>query len=269
MSKEIATAETPQVQKRASALAVMAGRVSVEPEKLLQTLKDTVFQKATNSELLALVVVSNEYGLNPFLKEIYAFPAKGGGIVPVVSIDGWISMINRQSSLDGIEFVFADDGGKPVSCTCTIHIKGRTKPVVVTEYYEECFRSTDPWKQMPRRMLRHKALIQGARVAFGFSGIYDEDEGERIKQAKAHVIEAREEPIDPFPAEQVDQTALESGPSPQQRLIQACADSDISERALMAAIGRKSKMISELSDEEANDVIAQFGEIVAKMEAGK
>lgn len=29
-------------------------------------------------------------------------------------------------------------------------------------------------------MLRHKALIQCARVAFGFSGIYDQDETERI-----------------------------------------------------------------------------------------
>ena len=33
---------------------------------------------------------------------------------------------------------------------------------------------------MPRRMLRHKALIQGARIAFGFSGIYDEDEARDI-----------------------------------------------------------------------------------------
>ncbi|OPB31163.1 hypothetical protein [Bartonella sp. AR 15-3] len=31
-------------------------------------------------------------------------------------------------------------------------------------------------------MLRHKAVIQCARYAFGFSGIYDEDEAERINQ---------------------------------------------------------------------------------------
>jgi len=183
MSKEFAT--VAEQKPKASALALMASKVNVEPEKLLTTLKDTVFQKATNSELLALVVVANEYGLNPFLKEIYAFPAKGGGIVPVVSIDGWISMVNRQPNLDGMAFTFEDSNGKPSSCTCTIHIKGRAHPVTVTEYYEECFRATEPWKTMPRRMLRHKALIQAARVAFGFSGIYDEDE-------------ARAEPLDPF-----------------------------------------------------------------------
>ncbi len=33
---------------------------------------------------------------------------------------------------------------------------------------------------MPQRMLRHKAMIQCARIAFGYGGIYDQDEGEKI-----------------------------------------------------------------------------------------
>jgi phage recombination protein Bet len=173
-------------QEKQSALVVMARQLSVEPQKLLQTLKDTVFKGASDSELLTLVVVSNTYGLNPLLKEIYAFPAKGGGIVPVVSIDGWISMVNRQAQLDGLEFEFdSDTNGKPISCTCVIYIKDRSHPVRVTEFYEECFRATEPWKQMPRRMLRHKALKEAGRVAFGFSGVTDEDEARDIKMANA------------------------------------------------------------------------------------
>jgi phage recombination protein Bet len=173
-------------QEKQSALVVMARQLSVEPQKLLQTLKDTVFKGASDSELLTLVVVSNTYGLNPLLKEIYAFPAKGGGIVPVVSIDGWISMVNRQPQLDGLEFEFdSDANGKPISCTCVIYIKDRSHPVRVTEFYEECFRATEPWRQMPRRMLRHKALKEAGRVAFGFSGVTDEDEARDIKMANA------------------------------------------------------------------------------------
>jgi phage recombination protein Bet len=170
---------------------VMANRLNVDPQKLLQTLKDTVFKGANDSELLTLVVVANEYGLSPLLKEIYAFPAKGGGITPVVSIDGWISMVNRQSQLDGLEFEWVG-GDLPESCTCTIYIKNRSHPVRVTEFYKECFRATEPWKQMPRRMLRHKALKEAARVAFGFSGITDEDEARDImKNADAHVVERK------------------------------------------------------------------------------
>jgi hypothetical protein len=48
----------------------------------------------------------------------------------------------------------------------------------------EVNRGTQPWKSHPRRMLRHKALIQCARIAFGFAGIYDEDEAERIVEAQ-------------------------------------------------------------------------------------
>lgn len=163
-----------------SALAVMASRLSIEPEKLMTTLKATVFKNANDSEIAALVLVSNEYGLNPFLKEIYAFPAKGGGIVPIVSVDGWNKMLLRQPDFDGIKFDMAEGENGPISCTATIFVKSRSHPVIITEYFDECYRKTEPWENMPRRMLRNRTLCQASRVAFGFSGIYNEDEAEPI-----------------------------------------------------------------------------------------
>ena len=189
-------------QPKQSALAVMAGKYNVEPAKLLETLKNTVFRGASNDELLALVVVSNEYGLNPLTKEIYAFPAKGGGIVPVVSIDGWLRMMNDHPQFDGIDYEFEHDGeGKLISCTSIIHRKDRAHPTRVTEYLAECRRNTEPWK-MERRMLRHKATIQGARVAFGFSGITEEDEAAATPGLERDVTPkaARAVPLDPFAA---------------------------------------------------------------------
>lgn len=169
MTKEL----MPQKQ---SALSVMASRFNVEPSKLLDTLRATLMPKASNEELLAFVVTANQYGLNPFTREIYAFPGRNGGIQPVVSVDGWIRMMNNHVSFDGIQFTTEDKDGKPFSVTATIHLKDRTHPVEVTEYFSECSRNSEPWKVNPRRMLRHKALIQCARVAFGFSGISDEEE---------------------------------------------------------------------------------------------
>jgi phage recombination protein Bet len=188
-------------QPKQSALAVMAGKYNVEPTKLLETLKNTVFRGASNDELLALVVVSNEYGLNPLTKEIYAFPAKGGGIVPVVSIDGWLRMMNDHPQFDGIDYEFEHDDGKLISCTSIIYRKDRAHPTRVTEYLAECRRNTEPWK-MERRMLRHKATIQGARVAFGFSGITDEDEAAATPGLERDVTPkaARAVPLDPFAA---------------------------------------------------------------------
>jgi phage recombination protein Bet len=159
-----------------SALAVMASKVNIDPAKLHATLKATVFKGASDEEMLALVVVANTYGLNPLLKELYAFPAKGGGIVPVVSIDGWVSMVNNHPQMDGMEFEeHRNETGALQSITCRIWRKDRNRPIAVTEHLSECKRNSEPWK-MEHRMLRHKALMQCARYAFGFSGVTDEDE---------------------------------------------------------------------------------------------
>ena len=137
----------------------------------------------TKEQFAAFLLVANEYSLNPITKEIYAFPTSGGGIQPIVGIDGWCNLINSNPQLDGIEFDdHLNDDDKLTAVTCKIWRKDRAKPVMVTEYMAECLRNTDPWKQYPRRMLRHKALIQCARYAFGFAGIVDPDEDERIVQ---------------------------------------------------------------------------------------
>lgn len=183
---------------KASALALLASRLSVEPEKMLTTLKATVCNKATNEEIMAFCIVANEYGLNPFLKELYAFPAKGGGIVPVVSIDGWARIINDHPQFDGIEFSEKhDEKGKLFSITCRIHRKDRKHPTEVTEFLSECYRNTEPWK-MESRMLRHKALIQCARYAFGFSGIHDEDEARVISERNVTPTKAAAAESNPF-----------------------------------------------------------------------
>ena len=157
---------------------------------LLDTLKKTAFKGAVSDEqMAALLIVANQYKLNPWTSEIYAFPSNSG-IVPVVGVDGWARIINGNSQFDGMEFEQDAE-----SCTCKIYRKDRSHPVSVTEFMEECKRDTKPWKSHPRRMLRHKAMIQAARLAFGFAGIYDEDEAERIKDAKDGVSDAQASPF--------------------------------------------------------------------------
>jgi phage recombination protein Bet len=196
MSNNTQLAEV-NTQTKTSALATMAGRLSVDPNKLLDTLKATCFKGASNEEMLALVAVSNRYGLDPLTKQIYAFPSKGG-ITPVVSVDGWLHILNSQPQFDGIEFLFEDGpDGKPASVTAVVYRKDRTRPTKVTEYFAECYRPTEPWKQFPRRMLRHKAVKEAVRVAFGISGITDEDEARDIAKNAAAFEKVRVEKVTP------------------------------------------------------------------------
>ncbi len=178
---------------RPSLLAKFGDQYNVEPARVLGLLKSTVIQakdrEATDEECMAFLVVANEYGLNPFLREIHAFADPRRGVVPIVGIDGWIRLINREPSYDGLELEEHDtEDGRPSSVTCIIHIKGRDRPMRITEHISECRRQTPPWQTMPRRMLRHKAVMQCARYAFGFAGLHDDDEARDIlRNAEATV----------------------------------------------------------------------------------
>ena len=192
-------------------LTSLVGRMAVEygvdEKKLYNTLANSVFAQGgkdrngsyqvktpTVEEMMSLLVICDKYGLNPFTREIFAF-ANRGKIVPVVSIDGWLAILNRQPDYDGLEVEFSADmveisGVKmPEFCRVSIYRKSLSRPIVIAEYAEEAFMPTEVWRKYPRRMLRHKTIVQAARVAFSISGIYDREEGESIAAAEDDVID--------------------------------------------------------------------------------
>ena len=192
--------ELSEAPKRAAgALGALAERLDIEPKRMSEVLKATAFKACKNDEqFAALIIVANTYGLNPLLKELYAFPGKGGEIVPIVSIDGWLRIVNDHPQMDGMSDAWADDGSW---CEVTIYRKDRKHPTVHREYLEEVKRGSDPWKQHPRRMLKWKTIIQTGRIAFGFGGIHDEDEGQAVgmRNVNKSSVVLREKPFVPKP----------------------------------------------------------------------
>lgn len=184
----VATGPTSLIQR-------VAARFHVEPAKMMGALKATAFRprpgdpEVSNEQMMALLVVADQYGLNPWTKEIYAFPDKSAGIVPVVGVDGWSRIVNDHPAYDGVEFAYGPPidakKGAPEWIECAIFRKDRSHPTRIREHLAECYRDTAPWKSHPGRMLRHKAFMQCARVALSFVGIYDEDEAARIVEGEA------------------------------------------------------------------------------------
>jgi len=169
----------------------MAERYHMDPVMFARTIRSTVMpSKHTDEQFAAFLMVADRHGLNPLLREIYAYPGKGGGINPVVSVDGFVNLVNSHPQCDGFDFSYdRDKDGRLISCTCRIWRRDRSHPVAVTESYAECYRNTEPWNQMPSRMLRHKAFKEAARLAFGFAGITDEDEARDMGERPAVVLE--------------------------------------------------------------------------------
>lgn len=176
-----------------TALAALSSRISVSEDEAHKIIMRTLVSakgnaQVTADEFVTFLAIANEYRLNPLTKEIYAFVNRGT-IQPIVSIDGWLSIINGHPQFDGMEFAdaLADDGSL-ISVTCRIYRKDRSRCTEVMEYMAECRGTSEPWKKWPARMLRHKATIQAARYAFGLSGIYDPDEADRIAGASIKEI---------------------------------------------------------------------------------
>jgi phage recombination protein Bet len=204
-----------------------AERYSFDEGALIDTLKATAFKVndgvVSDAQMMALLIVADQHGLNPFTKEIYAFPDKKNGIVPVVGVDGWSRIINGHPAFDGMTFqtsevVITPPGGKPCPewMDCALYRKDRAHPIVIREYLDEVYREpfqgqrdgrsyavNGPWQSHTKRLLRHKATIQAARMAFGFVGIYDQDEAERILEGQAGDLgEPRVIPIQGEPSDQ-------------------------------------------------------------------
>lgn len=176
--------EQPEIIQRA------AETWGIPPERVVQFMLNTVVTGTRDynpgmADCIHVLIVALNYQLNPFTKELYAIVDKGK-VLPVVGVDGWAGIVNSRGNFNGAKFDAQDDeNGNPYSCTCKIYCKDREHPVEVTEYFKECYvpprgNHNGPWQSHPRRMLRHKAFIQCARIAFALTGIYDPDEADRM-----------------------------------------------------------------------------------------
>lgn len=203
-----------------SLIEKFSDRYAVDGNKMFETLKATAFKQRdgsapSNEQMMALLVVADQYKLNPFTREIYAFPDKNNGIVPVVGVDGWSRIINSHAQFDGMEFRYSDETTVPEGAKspahewveCVMYRKDRSRPVVVREYLDEVYRAPfkqgvlGPWQTHTKRFHRHKTMIQAARLAFGFVGIFDEDEAGRISEQteRDNVVEGQFEEAKQLP----------------------------------------------------------------------
>ena len=187
-------------------VARFAERYGFREDELLNTLAQTAFRQQngsvpTREQLLSLLSVADSYGLNPFIRQIWALSDRKGGVLPVISVDGWVSIMNSYPQSDGMEFSYPDElitfDEDMKAChpwmECVIHRKDREHAIRVREYLDELYRPAvikngkkfpGPWQTCPKRMLRHKCQIQGIRIAYGLSGLFEPDEAERLLETQ-------------------------------------------------------------------------------------
>jgi len=156
----------------------------------------------TQADLERLLLTAERLGLDPLSNEIYALEKSAAAgqkaqIIFVLGVDGWTKIINSHPAFDGMRFVESalGDDELPLYFECTIFRKDRKVATSVREYMYEAHTNQGAWLTHPRRMLRHKAMVQCARLCFGLSGIYDPDEALRIQETHPLATNMNKSPV--------------------------------------------------------------------------
>lgn len=143
----------------------------------------------TSSDLDRLLIAAERYGLDPLSREIFMMQSNSdptSALLLVIGVDGWTHLINAHEQFEGVEFAESPEleHGVPAWVECTIYRRDRRVPLKLREYFCEARGEHLTWITHPRRMLRHKALVQCARIAFGLTGVFDADEAQRLRYSK-------------------------------------------------------------------------------------
>ena len=169
-------------------------RSGLSRDSFVRILTQTSFSRVkfwTQTDLERLLVTAETLGLSPLSEDIYAAPPLiaqeviinrstapedetsqpiSSPLTLVLSLQGWVRLINAHPQFEGVSFNEPEikAGHLPDWMECTIHRRDRKVPIQIKEYMSEVNLMSGAWITHPRRMLRHKCLVQCAKLAFGF-----------------------------------------------------------------------------------------------------
>jgi hypothetical protein len=162
-----------------------ATRSGLRYESFTQQLLNCAFAHVgfwQQSDVERLFWLADRLGLDPLERDLIAleqkepFPPSLGFMI---TLDGWVKLLHRHPRFRGLNFEEgpSDEHGLPLWVACSVFWEGFTCPWVVREWASEHRSLHESWLNYPRRMLRHKALTQCARLALGIGGGFWEVSG--------------------------------------------------------------------------------------------
>lgn len=221
-------------QQKGVAVVQVASLSQYDPS-MVQTLKNTIADGATDDELVMLLTLAGKYQLDPFAKEIFFMKMDKKPVI-MTSRDGYLAIAHRDPNFDGLQSaaVYAEDtfeldvvGGtvihkpslktdpnmKPVGAWAIAYRKDR-RPALVYVRYREYSKNTVPWSQYPSSMIEKVAQVRALKLQFSISGLVtqEEQEGEsELPKAEAPQRRmGRPRKVEAVPTESVTEVAPEA-----------------------------------------------------------
>lgn len=172
---------TSSIARRNGAAPVTAG---MSPEEW-EILKSSICKGFTDVEAKVFAGRCQALGLSPLSGQITAFK-QGGGVTPIVTIDGYRSIAASVDPGYCVEIEYLVDGAwvdwlpdEPATqARARVFRTGQERPVVKAVSRKEFAGNSGPWRSMPNHMLAKVAESHALRMAYpqALAGTYSQDE---------------------------------------------------------------------------------------------
>lgn len=183
MSNELIPVETQPLEVRVRHVEdTLASRMGVTREQLAGlVLANCLPKDATDGDKLLAYHVIARHNLDAMLRELHFLKDRNGRLIPFLGYDGWIQKAHESPSFASGPFIRRVEKDGDWGMEAAFMQKGAPEMVRMTAWYKEWNVQTNPnWKTRPEWMLTIRAVGKCARLAFGLSGIYDEDEARQM-----------------------------------------------------------------------------------------
>lgn len=145
-------------------LSEVAAERRMDPQAYGDLLKQTVLKGMDPLTAARCVGDIARYGLDPMSGNLLFMGKRGSDVQTALTYNGWLA-IARREGVTSIDVEYTDIGENEVSARAVV--KRGEEFYSRTEFLSECRRGGPVWKQMPRRMLGHRAVISALRCACG------------------------------------------------------------------------------------------------------
>lgn len=146
-------------------LSDVASERRMDPEAYGDLLKQTVLKGMDALTAAKCVGDIARYGLDPMSGNLLFMGKRGSDVQTALTYNGWLAIARREgvTSID-VEY---EEIGEDGEVSARAVVKRGEEFYSRTEFLSECRRGGPVWKQMPRRMLGHRAVISALRCACG------------------------------------------------------------------------------------------------------
>ena len=182
-NNELVVSSGPSGNLHETPMAIEAGVMfGLDPKQVVKVIQTQLIKvpkgdkPATAGELVVVMSTCVKYGLDPMMRQLYAWRDNRGDLACMLSMDGWVELARRNPGYVKVSYKYGPDvpkTGKHKACwewvQATVHTTDRGDIELPPLYLEEWRKDYGQWLEMPRHKMHVIAYRMSIREVYGIS----------------------------------------------------------------------------------------------------